>query len=204
MIDEFVIIRKNVKLGKNSLVETFCYIGISPSGENKPVHIGDNSKIRAGTYIYEDNMIGNNFQTGNKVNIRETNIIGDAVSIGTHSIIEHHVTIGDGVRIHSNVFIPEYTILKENAWIGPGVVFTNANYPKSKNVKNELQGPIIENSAIIGAGSIILPGITIGEQALVGSGSVVTKNVAPYEVVIGNPAKKYCRVSELSGNPYDL
>ena len=79
--------------------------------------------------IYAGNVIGRNFQTGNKVNIRESNRIGDNVSVGTLSVIEHHVEIGDSVRIHTQAFIPEYSVLEEGCWIGPNVVLTNAKYP---------------------------------------------------------------------------
>ena len=98
--------------------------------------------MRSGTYIYAGNKIGSNFQTGHKVNIREENEIGNNVSIGTQCVIEHHVKIGN-VRIHSNVFIPEFTILKSNVWIGPNVVLTNAKYPNRKETKENLSAPVL-------------------------------------------------------------
>lgn len=196
------IIYKNVTLGKNSKVEHFCILGISNRSNPLPLVIGNNAVIRSGTYIYEGNIIGNNFQTGNKVNIREENKIGDNVSIGTHTIIEHHVNIEDDVRIHSSAFIPEYSVLKEECWIGPMVTFTNAKYPKSANVKENLQGPIIGKKAKIGAGSIVLPGIEIGENSLIGAGTLVNKNIPKDSVVVGNPCKIIRKIDELPDNPY--
>jgi len=175
----------NVYLGKNPTIDRFCYLGISPSKLEKPLDIGDNCVIRAGTYIYEDNTIGNNFQTGNKVNIRENNVIGNDVSIGTHSIIEHHVLIEDNVRIHSNVFIPEYTVLKKGCWIAPNVVFTNAKYPNQSDTKEKLEGVLVGENAIIGANATILPGILIGKNAFIGAGATITKNVEVGEMVVG-------------------
>ena len=151
--------------------------------------IGDNAVIRSHTVIYAGNSIGNNFSTGNKVNIRENNQIGDDVSIGTHSVIEHHVKIGHRVRIHSQVFVPEYTVLEDDSWLGPYVVITNAKYPKSKNTKRELQGAHIKPFAKVGAHATLLPGISVGRHALVGAGSVVVKDVPDQAVVAGNPAK---------------
>ena len=192
MISEKAVVYPNVKLGRNCVIEDFAIIGALPegieAGELETI-IGDNSIIRSHTVIYAGNIIGNNFQTGNKTNIRELNEIGDDVSIGTLSVIEHHVKIGNKVRIHTQVFIPEYSVLEDECWIGPNVVVTNAKYPCSPNVKKELKGATIKKQGIIGANSTLLPEVTIGVQALVGAGSVVTKNVAPGCVVVGNPAR---------------
>ena len=153
----------------------------------KEYKIGKNATIREPTIIYSGNDIGDNFNTGHFVTIREENKIGNNVSIGSHSNIEHHIIIEDNVRIHSNCFIPEYTILKHDCWIGPNVVLTNAKYPRSINVKEELKGPTIGEYAKIGANSTILPGIKIGKHALIGAGTVVVKDVPEYAVVVGNP-----------------
>ncbi|MFX0069905.1 MAG: acyltransferase [Candidatus Hermodarchaeota archaeon] len=168
----------------------------------KDYKIGKNATIREPAIIYPNNQIGDNFQTGHFITIREDNKIGNNVSIGSHSNVEHHIIIEDNVRIHSNCFIPEYSILKHDCWIGPNVVLTNALYPRSINVKNELIGPTIEEYAKIGANSTILPGIKIGKHALVGAGSVVTKDVPDFAIVIGNPAKVIGDVREL--NKYDI
>jgi acetyltransferase-like isoleucine patch superfamily enzyme len=192
------IIYPGVSLGKNAVIEEFCIIGRPINHEPKLITVlGDDCMIRSHTVIYAGNLIGNHFQTGHKVNIRESNRIGNKVSIGTLSVVEHHIEIQDGVRIHSQAFIPEYTILEQDAWIGPQVVLTNARYPLSPNAKAELAGPVIRRKAKIGANSTILPGIEIGENSLVGAGSVVTKPVSPNQVVAGNPASFIKPVSEL-------
>jgi len=188
MISKLAVIYPNVILGKNCIVEDFAIIGCSNVKNETKTIIGDNAVIRSHTVIYYGNVIGNNFQTGNKANIREFNTIGDNVSIGTLSVIEHHVSIGNCARIHSQCFIPEYTVLEDSCWIGPKVVFTNAKYPNNPNTKNELKGVRVMNSAVIGANSTILPGIKIYRSALIGAGSVVTKDVLENSVVAGNPA----------------
>lgn len=184
------IIFPNVTLGENVVIEDYCIIGIETSNsKNKTTTIGSDSVIRAGSYIYQGNNIGKNFQSGNKVNIREDNFIEDNVSIGTLSVIEHNIKIARGVRIHSQVFIPEFSTLEEDCWIGPNVVLTNAKYPKHPDVKDNLLGPLIKNNAKIGANTTILPGKTIGSGSLVGAGSVITKDVKDFAIVAGNPAK---------------
>lgn len=183
---------KNVKFKKDYRIEEFTIIGRPPygkkDGESETV-LGVNAVIRSHTVIYAGNVIGDDFKTGHYVMIRENNIIGNNVSIGTHTVLEHNVKIGNNVRVHSNAFIPEYSILEDYCWIGPNVVLTNALYPLSKGVKENLKGPLVKKRAIIGANSTILPGIIIGENSLIGAGSVVTKDVENNAVVAGNPAK---------------
>lgn len=189
-----------VTLGDGSIVEEYAIIGSPPRGKKAgelETIIGRGAIIRSHTVIYAGNRIGERFQTGNKVNIRESNEIGDNVSIGTLSVIEHHVRIGNGVRMHSQVFVPEYTVIEDDAWLGPNVVITNAKYPLSPGVKETLAGPLIKKGAKIGANATILPGVVIGVNSLVGAGSVVTKDVPDNAVVAGNPARLIKMISAL-------
>jgi acetyltransferase-like isoleucine patch superfamily enzyme len=194
------IVYDGVTFGAGAVVEDFCIVGTLPRGAaagTLTTTIGERAVIRSHTVIYAGNVIGRNFQTGNKVNIRESNQIGDDVSVGTLSVIEHHVVIGNNVRIHTQVFIPEFSVLEDGCWLGPHVVLTNAKYPLSPTAKTTLQGPIIRRGAKIGANCTLLPGVVIGENALVGAGSVVARDVAPGEVVVGNPARVIRHISAL-------
>lgn len=197
-------IYRNVHLGAGSAVEDFCIVGAPPRGAadgELPTTIGDGAVIRSHTVLYAGNVIGRNFQTGNKVNVRESNEIGDNVSVGTLSVIEHHVKIADHVRIHTQAFVPEFSVLEEGCWIGPNVVLTNARYPLSPGVKDQLAGPVIQRGAKIGANATVLPGVVVGENALVGAGSVVVRDVPAGAVVAGNPARVIGQIADL---PYGV
>src|SRR5436190_10957333 len=146
-------IYQNVQLGPQSLIEDFCIVGAPPRGAadgELATTIGEKAIIRSHTVVYAGNVIGRNFQTGNKVNIRESNRIGNDVSIGTLSVVEHHVTIGNRVRVHTQVFIPEFSVLEDGCWIGPNVVLTNAKYPQSPGVKDRLKGTVVRAGAKLG------------------------------------------------------
>jgi acetyltransferase-like isoleucine patch superfamily enzyme len=186
------VIHPNVLLGAGAELGDFVILGAPPRGQQPGAlrtSIGPGACIRSHTVIYAGNTIGARLQTGHAAMIRELNEIGDDVSIGTHAIIEHHVRMGDRVRVHSNAFIPEYSVLEADAWVGPGVVFTNARYPLSPGAKQAMIGPRVLAAAKIGANATLLPGVTIGRNALVGAGAVVVRDVPDGKVVVGNPAR---------------
>lgn len=115
--------------------------------------------------------------------------IGADCNICSHCFIENDVVIGDRVTIKNGVQIWDGLRIGDDVFIGPNVTFTNDLHPRSKQHPNEFLQTIIEARASIGAGAVILPGITIGEHAMVGAGAVVTKSVAPGTTVAGNPAR---------------
>ena len=88
-------------------------------------------------------------------------------------------------------------MLEDNCWLGPHVVVTNARYPRSRNVKEQLRGATIRRGAKIGANATLLPGIVIGAHALVGAGAVVTRDVPEGAVVVGNQARVVKRVADI-------
>ena len=193
-------IHENVTFGEGAVLGEFLVVGEPARGTRAgelPTRIGASAIIRSHTVIYAGNVIGDHFQTGHGVLVRENNRIGDRVSIGSHSIVEFSVDIGDGVMIHSNAFVPEYCVLEEGCWIGPGVVLTNARYPRSINVKQTLSGVHVGRGAKLGAGAVVLPGIRIGANALIGAGAVVVKDVAAGAVVAGSPARMLRMLREI-------
>ncbi|EFA7156020.1 N-acetyltransferase, partial [Escherichia coli] len=116
-------------------------------------------------------------------------VIGDECNICAHTLIENDVVIGDRVTIKSGVYIWDGVFIEDDVFIGPCVTFTNDKIPRSKKYPEKFLKTIIKKGASIGANATILPGITIGENAMVGAGTVVTKDVAPYTVIAGNPGK---------------
>jgi acetyltransferase-like isoleucine patch superfamily enzyme len=155
--------------------------------EFKGASVGNNSILRAGTIIYCDVDIGENFSSGHNVLIREKTRIGKNVSIGSGSIIEGNCSIGNNCNIQSMVFIPTNTEIGEHVFIGPHTTLTNDKYPPTG--KPRLIGPLIEDFATIGGNSTILPGIRISSGSAVAAGSVVTRDVPPGMIAIGNPAR---------------
>ena len=114
--------------------------------------------------------------------------IGENVNICSHCFIENDVKIGNNVTIKCGVQVWDGIELEDNVRMGSNVTFTNDMCPRAKNPDWKLLRTKICKGASVGAGSTLLPGITIGENALIGAGSVVTKDVPAGEIWVGNPA----------------
>jgi UDP-2-acetamido-3-amino-2,3-dideoxy-glucuronate N-acetyltransferase len=134
--------------------------------------------------------------------------IGDETKVGTFVEIQKGVRIGKRVKISSHTFICEGVTVEDNAFIGHGVMFINDRYPRAANPDGSLQTEadwqvvptIIRRGASIGSNATILCGVTVGEGAIVGAGSVVTRDVAPFTVVAGNPARVLRSLEQVQAN----
>jgi acetyltransferase-like isoleucine patch superfamily enzyme len=151
--------------------------------------VGARALIRRGTIIYAGTEIGDDLETGHNVIIREQNSIGDNLSIWSNSIIDYGCQVGKNVKIHSNVYVCQFTMIEDGVFIGPSVTLTNDVHPGCPDAPECMKGPILKLGSQIGAGSCVLPRVTIGEYAVIGAGSVVTKDIPPGTVACGNPAR---------------
>ena len=153
---------------------------------DKPVNIGDGTKIWHFSHISENVNIGKN------------------VVIGQNVFIGKKVFIGNGCKIQNNVSVYEGVTLEDNVFVGPSVVFTNVNNPRSEIVKkNEYRKTLVKRGATLGANCTIICGVTIGEFAFIGAGAVVSKNVPFYVLMVGVPARQVGWMSEY-GEKLDL
>ncbi|MDX9848001.1 MAG: acyltransferase [Tenuifilaceae bacterium] len=144
---------------------------IHPTSDVQTNRIGELTTIWQFCVVLKDAKIGSNCNINCNVFIENDVIIGDNVTI------KPGVQIWDGLRVEDNVFI------------GPNVTFTNDLLPRSKNYPDKFLQTIIRKGASIGANATIIAGIEIGEYSMIGAGSVITKNVPPFTLWYGNPAK---------------
>lgn len=141
--------------------------------------------------------IGKNVKIWHYVQIREGAEIGDNCILGKNVYIDFDVKIGKNCKIQNNVSIFHGTVIEDGVFIGPHAVLTNDKNPRAINPDGSLKKDsdwevgtiLVKKGASIGAGVIILPGVTIGKFALVGAGSVVTKDVPDFALVHGVPAQ---------------
>lgn len=142
-------------------------------------------------------IIGDDTRVWANVQIRERARIGRNCIIGRNCYIEFDVTVGDNVKIQNNSSLYVGLTVEDGVFIGPHVIFTNDKLPRAINPDGSLKSAadwhvgttLVRYGAAIGAGAVIVTGVTIGRWAMIGSGSVVTKDVPDFALVVGNPGR---------------
>ncbi len=155
-------------------------------------------RIHPSATVSDQAKIGNNTQIWNQSQVREGVNIGENCILGKDVYVDFDVRIGDNVKIQNGSYIYHGTVIEGGVFIGPGVIFTNDLKPRAINPDGSIKGnddwevgeSLVRYGAAVGAGSIILPGITVGRFALIGAGSVVTHDVPDHALVVGNPARQ--------------
>ena len=122
--------------------------------------------------------------------------IGENCNVCSHCFIENDVKIGNNVTIKCGVQLWDGLRVEDDVFIGANVSFTNDSYPRSKQYPARFEKTVVRQGASIGAGSVVLCGIEIGEKAMIGAGSVVTKDVPAGELWVGNPARFVRKLEE--------
>ncbi|MDP9072929.1 MAG: transferase, partial [Actinomycetota bacterium] len=154
MIHASALIGPDCRVGENAEIGPFCTVGLD--GPEPATVIGAGANLRSMSVIYRAVTAGLRLSTGHGVLVREFTTLGDDVSVGSHCVVEHHVVVESGVRLHSNCFVPEYSVLEQECWLGPGVIVTNSRYPAQPDSKERLAGVRIQRGAVIGAGVVLL------------------------------------------------
>ena len=156
---------------------------VHPNGLCESTKVGSGTRVWAFAHVLPNATIG-----------RDCNICD-------HVFIENDVVIGDRVTVKSGVQLWDGLRVDDDVFIGPNATFSNDKFPRSKRYPDRFLRTHIEKAASIGAGAVVLPGITIGSGAMVGAGAVVTRAVPANAIVVGNPATIVGYAEALSGKP---
>ena len=150
-----------------------AYFAHESSFVDQPCEIGAGTKIWHFCHVMAGSAIGRN------------------CTLGQNVVVSTGVRIGDGCKIQNNVSLFTGVILEDNVFCGPSLVFTNVVNPRSEIArKHEFKQTLVRGGASLGANATIVCGVTIGRYAFVGAGTVVTRDVADYALVVGNPARQ--------------
>lgn len=146
---------------------------------------------RESSVIDKGATIGNNTKIWHFCHVFSKAKIGKNCILGQNVMVANNVVLGNNVKVQNNVSIYEGIICEDDVFLGSSMVFTNVINPRSAvNRKQEFKKTIVEKEVTIGANATIVCGNNIGKFTLIGAGSVITKNVKPYALMVGNPAKQ--------------
>ncbi|MFT5296891.1 MAG: UDP-2-acetamido-3-amino-2,3-dideoxy-glucuronate N-acetyltransferase [Colwellia sp.] len=145
----------------------------------------------ASAIVDDGAVIGSDSRVWHFVHVCAEAQIGKGVSLGQNVFVGNKVTIGDKCKIQNNVSVYDNVHLEDEVFCGPSMVFTNVYNPRSGvERKDEYRNTLIKKGATLGANCTIVCGVTIGKYAFVGAGAVINKNVKPYALMVGVPAKQ--------------
>lgn len=144
-------------------------------------------------YIDEGARVGDGTKIWHFSHVMPKAVIGGGCSIGQNVLVSNNVTVGDGCKIQNNVALYEGVVLEDYVFCGPSMVFTNVRTPRSafpRNTSDDYHETLVKHGASIGANATIVCGTTLGAWCFVAAGAVVTKDVPPYALMAGVPARR--------------
>lgn len=154
-------------------------------------------KLHPSAIVDEGAQIGEGSRVWHFVHVCSGAKIGRDVSLGQNVFVGNKVSIGDKCKVQNNVSVYDNVTLEEGVFCGPSVVFTNVYNPRSLiERKNEYRSTLVKKGATLGANCTIVCGTTIGEFAFIGAGALVNRDVMPYALMLGVPAKHVGWMSE--------
>jgi acetyltransferase-like isoleucine patch superfamily enzyme len=189
----FVTVEAGVTIGDDSVIESYTHLGYSNGRERGGLTIGKNAHVRSHSIIYLGSKIGDGLVTGHHVIIRENSLIGKGFQAGAATIVMGELEIGDYTKTGSNVEIGQFSKVGDCVWIYLNTSLINDRRPPS----DDIVGPVVEDYAVIGAHSVIYPGVKVGRDTLVGSGCFLTEDLPAGQIAVGSPSKIVGSVSKI-------
>jgi acetyltransferase-like isoleucine patch superfamily enzyme len=199
-IAETAVVYPGTVVGDGCKILDYAVVGkqptLSPRSTAKredlpPLVLGPGTIVSTGAVVFAGTTVGERVIVGDQACVRERCTIGHDVVIGRGSLVENDTSVGALTKIQAHAYITAYSLLEENVFIAPCVITTNDNFMGRTEKRHELvKGPTIRRGARVGGGSVLLPGIEIGEEAFIGAGAVVLRDVPPRAVMVGSPARQ--------------
>ncbi|MBI1797937.1 MAG: N-acetyltransferase [Candidatus Eisenbacteria bacterium] len=199
-IGHHVVIHDDTVIGSDVRIDDHATLGKSPmraansattkEQELPPLVVGDLCIVGTGVVLYRGASIDGKVLMADLCTVRENVTIGRGTIVGRGVTVENFCSVGRYCKLESECYITAYSTLEDRVFVAPGVVTSNDNYVgRTAERFKHFKGVTVKKGGRIGAGSVILPGVVIGEDGLVAAGSVVTRDVPARTIVMGSPAR---------------
>lgn len=199
-IGHHVVIREGTVVGDTVRIDDHASLGKHPmkaansattkEQELPPLTVGELCIVGTGVVLYRGAAIDAKVLMADLATIRENVTIGRGTIVGRGVTVENFCSVGRYCKLESECYVTAYSTLEDRVFIAPGVVTSNDNFVgRTQERFKHFKGVTVKKGGRVGAGTVTLPGVTIGEDALVAAGSTVTKDVEPRTIVMGKPAR---------------
>ena len=199
-IGHHVVIHDGTRIGDAVRIDDHATLGKLPmraansattkEQELPPLTVGDGCIVGTGVVLYRGAAIEGGVLMADLCTVRENVTVGRKTIVGRGVTIENFCTVGRFCKLESECYLCAYSTLEDRVFIAPGVVTSNDNFVgRTQERFKHFKGVTVRRGGRIGAGSVTLPGVVIGEDGLVAAGSVVTRDVPPRKIVVGSPAR---------------
>lgn len=200
----YVVVHDGTVIGDGCVIEDHVILGKRPrlargssaKGDVDDLEIGERVTVCAGAVVFAGAKIAQEAILGDQSYVRERSHIGAGSVIGRGSVVDNDVVVGERVKVQTSVYLTAFTVIEDDVFVGPGATTTNDNTMNRHGPETPLRGATLRRACRVGGGTVLTPGVEIGEEAFVAAGAVVTKDVPARAVAIGVPARVVREVGE--------
>jgi carbonic anhydrase/acetyltransferase-like protein (isoleucine patch superfamily) len=193
-----VVIHDGTLIGEGARIQDGAVLGkqpalgpesTAPRGDLPPLELGEAATVGACAVVHAGTRVHARAVVGDRAHVRERALVGEGSVVGSGSAVDNDVTIGARVKIQTGCYITAFSVVEDEVFVAPCVTTTNDNSMGRHERGVQLRGATLRRACRVGAGSVLLPGVEVGEEAFVAAGALVTRDVEPRTLVIGVPAK---------------
>jgi acetyltransferase-like isoleucine patch superfamily enzyme len=192
VIHDGTVVGEEARIQDGAVLGKPLALGSASTAARAPLpalQLGARATVGANAVLLAGARVGDGAVVGDRAHVRERAVVGEDSVVGSGSAVDNDVTIGARVKIQTACYLTAFSVVEDDVFVAPGVTTTNDNDMGRHERGARLRGATLRRACRVGAGSIVLPGVEVGEEAFVAAGSVVTRDVAARTLVMGAPAK---------------